>query len=163
MKAVLFAPGPSLSRAPAEIPADVAIGVNRAAIARGVGFWVCLDSPALKRFSPLIRGKPRLLTRAENRPKHTAMPGPTVEEVQAWCPSVEVTHYSAVAGLALAGWLGATDVTVYGADWTDAADFDGYRCPDANRDAARWDRERRHWEALTAYLFDRGVKVKRCP
>lgn len=160
MKAVLYCPGPSLSAAP-EVAADVTIGVNRAAIARACDYAAILDSPALKRFTPHLKGTPRLLTRAEYRPKHTAIPGPTVEEVQAWASAVDVGQYSAVAALALAGWLGAGEVSVYGADWTDEGDWDGYVPPESNRGQERWGRERRHWDALVAWLMDRGTKVRR--
>lgn len=159
MNAHVLCPGPSLSayRPGAEV---VTVGVNRAAVAFSCDYAVMLDSPALKRYDRQLAGEPRLLTRAAYRPRFSKRPGPTVEELAAWCP-LDFAQYSATAAIVLAGWMEAEAVSVYGADWTDEADWDGYSDPDRNRGSSRWDRERRLWWDVVEWLDGKGCSVSR--
>lgn len=158
MRVALLCCGPSLGRTwpPARNRYDAVIAVNRAALL-GCDYWACLDSPMLRRFDDLVPAKPRLLTRAEYRPRFSSRAGWTVEQLAERCPVPKFADYSATAGLVLAGHIGATAVDVFGADWTPEPP-----APFAeNRSAERFAREREIWDAVVKWLGERGVTVER--
>lgn len=69
--------------------------------------------------------------------------------------------WSQEAALVLCHTLGAKEVDVYGADWTNAPTFDGVKHKRDQHDDARWNDERPAWDTVTAYLSDRGMKITR--
>jgi hypothetical protein len=70
-------------------------------------------------------------------------------------------HWTVTASIALAAHLGADRVDVYGADWTNEPDFDGYRPTEMYRTLERWARERAAWSRLEQWLTARDVTVRR--
>ncbi len=71
------------------------------------------------------------------------------------------TLYSATAAIVLAAHLGATDIDVFGADFTNTPDADGVNVIGCDRDEARWDRERLRGRKMVEHLNGRGVRVSR--
>lgn len=160
MRAALLSLGPSLARLYEPPPANILIGVKKAAKAFRCD-WACvLDSPSLLLLDTAFAGRPRLLTRRAYRPKYTQRDGLDVEAFDGFCP-VRHDDYTACAALVLAGYLGATTIDCYGVDWTDAPDFDGETPPEVNRTPTRWARERAQWDGIVTWLHGRGAEVRR--
>lgn len=84
----------------------------------------------------------------------------TTEELRDGCPVPSFGLYTATAALVLLARLGATRVSVYGADWTDAPDFDGVAAGE-NRTETRWNRERAIWGEVVEWMRGRGCEVER--
>lgn len=164
MRAVVLAPGPSLSLLD-EMPADdVSIAIKRAAFYFPQCQWVAiLDTPVLHAIDDQIPAGAKLLTRAEYRPKHTSRAGLDVEALEKWCPVPKIAEFTATAALVLAGFLGAERVDVYGADWTQQPDFDGHVDPETMmaRHPDRWKREGKIWGDIVLWLSHRGCEVVR--
>lgn len=158
MRVALLCPGPSLAKLTSLPECDLSICVKRAALRFACDWVVILDSPALREFGAQIIGDPQLLTRSEYRPKYTRRGGLDLEALR--CPH-RFDQFTACAGLALAGHLGASHIDVYGADWTNEPDFDGHRPAEMFRDQARWDRERQDWEAIVSWLSPTPVHLHR--
>lgn len=158
MHCALLCPGPSLRRLAQAPPADLTIAVKRAALAFPCQ-WVCiLDTPELQAFGDIAPGA-LLLTRRDCRPKYSRREGLAVEDLD--CPVPRFDLYTATAALALAGHLGATTVDVYGADWSDAPDWDGSTPEGANRSPERWALERGIWSQVVEWMGRRGCEVVR--
>ena len=158
MNCALLSPGPSLARLTKAPAADVTIAVKRAALPFGCDWLAILDSPALKEYGGIAPAA-QLLTRREYRPKYTVRPGLACEDLA--CPVLMFDLYTATAALALAGYLKATRVDVYGADWTDAPDFDGHTPAESNRTPQRWALERGVWANVVGWLAGKGCEVVR--
>jgi hypothetical protein len=56
------------------------------------------------------------------------------------------TGFSCIAGLHVCQLLGATEIDVYGADWTQQPDFDGKELIGTVRSQDRWRREAKAWQ-----------------
>lgn len=172
MTTAILCPGPSLKNYAASDFCGRVVGVNRAALGFACDWWVCLDLPLLCETAAHVKGCPNLFTA---RDSYAALS----RESSLWAgrfpllaedlfvflhPSESKicwTHYTATAALILAAHLGATSIKVYGADWTDAPDFDGIRVEGANRTAERWAREQEIWGKVTGWLVTRGIVVDR--
>lgn len=169
MIAALACPGPSLlSTFPhGDRPALVA-AVNRAAHAVRCDWWVFLDHGVFERY-PL--DGPNIFTsgaadyhlRNHNAERWALQSVKLTESLGDFCDlqSPSWSTYSATTALVLLAWLGASEIRVYGADWTPAPDWDGHNDPENRRDAERWDRERALWAAVVDWLDDRGTTVVR--
>lgn len=156
MNAVLLCPGPSLANLYSVPKCDLSIAVNRACLRFDADWGAILDCTLLKEIA--IR-PPKLLTRREHWPRYTQSPGLAVEDTG--CPIARYDLFTAPAALALAGYLGATTIDVYGADWTDEADFDGVRASETRRDAERWAMEIPIWNRVADWLRGKGCEVTR--
>lgn len=75
--------------------------------------------------------------------------------------ATEWACYGITVGLAVALYLGARRVDVYGADQAGRADFDGFTDPRQKRDAERWAREKRIWGNVTAAVAAAGTEIRR--
>jgi len=146
--------------------ADVTIAVNRAALRFSCDWWAALDYPTFARCSAEVQGSPALFTAGAvlARLKRCGSPwaerfGYTADRLT--CSVRDWTAYTATAALVLAEDLGAVNVDVYGADWTDAPDYDGHRTDDYNRGENRWARERGIWDGVCEWMRGRGVSVER--
>ena len=163
MKAAVLCPGPSLSRCP-PLDAGLVVGVNRAAAFRPCGVWAALDTPVIKTYGREVVGRPVLFTRretAESLRRRGLLPESVVCCEDLACPVDRWDLFTLTAALVLAASRGATDVEVYGCDRTDGPDWDGVRAGE-NRGENRWERERRVWNELTAWLETAGVEVECC-
>lgn len=162
MHAVVLLAGPSLGRL-SEIPTcDVSISGKRAGLAFACTWSVIIDSPALVEFGNKLAGNPLLLSRREYWPKYTDRPGLAVEELR--LPTSHYQTYTSAAALALAGYLGASTVDVYGADFGDSdviAEFDGHIPDEHNYGENRWEREKDVWRRVVEWLSGRGCTVHR--
>lgn len=165
MHVTVLCPGPSLVRSFTGFD-GLTIGVNRAAIAYGCDWWAALDSPLILDPACTPAGSPSLFTSRETAARlarnlrHWAYGATVAEDV---FPGESLpgnwTLFTAPAALILAAHLGATRIDVYGADWTDAADFDGVR-PTSDRSPVRWAREIPIWAAVVEWLGVRGTRVE---
>jgi hypothetical protein len=158
VKAVVLATGPSLKLYDGDHHGPV-IALKRAACAYAADYAAILDGPTLKRLDAHLIGSPRVLTRGDQAHR-TTRPVLIVEDMAEWCP-LPFAEYTATAALVLAGYVGAEEVDVYGADWTDEPDWDGVEIPEQNRGPQRWERERRLWGEVTDWLGARGIEVTR--
>lgn len=160
MHVTVLCPGPSLVRTFAGF-GGLTIGVNRAAIAYGCDWWAALDSPLIID-GEQPSGSPRLFTSRETFDRLVRNRSPWADRMGAVADDLlppEWRIFTAPAALALAAYLGATRIDVYGADWTDAADFDGVT-PTSDRSTARWAREIPIWAAVVEWLGVRGTRVE---
>lgn len=125
-----------------------------------------MDIPCLRAHAAGLLGQPHLVTRGDYRPRYTSLVGVNVEGVMDYCPALD-GQWTSTAALALAGFLHADHVDVYGADFgggNTLAEFDGFVSPEANYTANRWERERAAWDKVSEWLSGRGVTVERmCP
>lgn len=173
MRITLLCPGPSLARLADVPPADLTIGVNRAAIRYAVDVWAALDhwsvnDGGIRNWCGQVIGSPLLLsTRASLKvvAQRTPWRGPTfaVEDYRDWMPPTNPgrwTLFSATCALVYAGWRGATRIDVYGADMMGTQDYDGAQAG-ARRDEGRWKSERVIWATTVAQLNERGIEVIR--
>lgn len=161
MRVVVLSPGPSLAKLKAVPPADVVIGINRAAFVFECDWWAVLDSPFIREARPKIVGKPHLFTRAEYRPKYPDWHSRSVEGLAGYCPNIhELAVFTAPAALIFAGWLGADYIDIYGCDMAGSGSFDGSSSDARTED--RWQRERRLFDIAGQQLAAHGVKVTRC-
>jgi hypothetical protein len=167
MHTVLLVPGPSLRElertggAELLLAADLVIGVKRAATRFACHWAVVLDSPDFQKFGDAFIGRPRMLTRAEYRPKYTLLPGLNFEALSDYCPDIAV-EWTSVAGLLLAGLLHADRIDVYGADFNGLPEWDGYVSPQADYSPRRWERERTQFQQCESWLRDaKGIDVCR--
>jgi hypothetical protein len=160
MNVALLCPGPSLATLEESPPADITIGVNRAACRFPVTWWAATDYPLIRGWGGAILGNPKLFTRRQTwLDVRRRINPPTVMFTEALsCPVKGWDVKTATAALVLAGNLGATRIDVYGADWTDAPDFDGVEVVGTDRKPQRWDEERATWHAVIAHL---GIPVTR--
>lgn len=174
MKANLLCPGPSLrSWVDAELySAEAIVGVNRAVLRVPCTDWVFLDSNVYQQFRP---ENPCAIWSNENTihnckgmaGHHHWHPVESLfdrfpqrlqiveDSFASWC------MYSATSALVVCAALGATQIEVYGADWTDEPDFDGVRMEECRRDKERWESEIPLWKAIVADLAKRGITVNR--
>lgn len=166
MNAALLCPGPSLA---AIVQSDVdgysvRVGVNRAAVLLDCHLWAALDYPVLRDWHNAVIGTPQVLTRRQTwtdfgrtcRLRDVVL----VEELPA-PPVKQWDLKTATCALALLATMPVTSIDVFGADWSDAPDFDGHATAGQDRSAARWAQERATWDALVEWLDGRGVSVCR--
>lgn len=183
MNAALLCPGPSLLRTftretagtrEAAAGYSLVLGVNRApiiaaAVAR-CDWWVCQDWTLVEAIGREVRGRPKLCT-ARRTLERIAEGKATAGDVEAGCTIEDLWAsagaawnrlgtYTAPWGLVLAEREGATQIDVYGADWTDAPDADGVWVEGCRRDAERWRQEGACWGEACRLLAERGVGVR---
>lgn len=170
MIAALLCPGPSLAArfGPVADFYPFRVGVNRAACAFECGLWAASDVPLIMEWHPRVLGKPPLLTRRDTatRIAGKGVPWPATAITEDFAPSVPVKSFGLYTATAALAWLGLKEgvrrIDVYGADWTDAPDFDGVTADaGVNRKESRWERERFIWGELAGWLDGRGVEVAR--
>jgi hypothetical protein len=155
MTAAILCPGPSLANLEVIPACDVSIAVNRAALRFACDWWAALDAPFVRANRPL--GSPLLFTRRENRIDAAVY----FEDVYPF-PNQAQSYFTFPGALSLAAHLGATRIDVYGCDWAvGQPDFDGRQPDEANRSAARFAREREHFDQLTHWLNAKGIEVIR--
>jgi hypothetical protein len=175
--AAILCPGPSLSRTYSGQPADLLIGVNRAALAYGCDVWAALDYTSdgkgvqpggIIRWRKDVIGNPVLLTTRTSLAALARRGEPwggqavTVEEFAGFVPlQIGWTLYSMTAAVVYAAWRGAKRIDLYGCDWAGTADHDGVMAG-GNRSAERWSSERTICESkLFPALKERGIEVTR--
>lgn len=170
MNAALACPGPSLlATFPHGRKFDCVAAVNRAVHAVTSDWWVFVDWQVYEQYRP--QTCPRIFTTetaAEHLERHV---GPQwaaervtlTPEAHDYLPpdAMPWATFSAVAGLVLLGWQGATRIDVYGADWTDAPDYDGHSAPSNRRTEDRWRSEIQLWQNAVAWLKGNGCEVIR--
>jgi hypothetical protein len=152
--AALLCPGPSLAKWPDETFAaySIRVGVNRGILRYPCTAWAALDGKSIHR---IMAGEP---VPPSTEPERIPDPIPLYTDSQAitdyrkvWdarFPVVKIPHtgFSCIAGLHVCQLLGATEIDVYGADWTTEPDFDGKTLIGTVRSLDRWKREARAWE-----------------
>ena len=147
---------------------DLVVGVNRAATSVTCNVWVAADSPLIEREAENVKGSPLLVTSPNSidvlRDHKFTWRGKVFDETKMFGfaphPLNYVTFSSTIA-LVYCGFVGATEVDVYGADWSGTADFDG-KVAGLNRSADRWKLEREIWgNVIVPYLSERGITVTR--
>lgn len=157
MRIAVLCPGPSLPRTfKHDQPYDVLIGVNRAVLFTSCDWLASFDASTVK---ALATPGMKVFTRASCLPQDE-----TLEAVAVWYPCVKLSDagmFTACGALLLAAALGANDIDVYGADWSDAPDFDGRHSEGDWRVAERWRRERVVWDKITRVLASQGIHVDR--
>jgi len=167
MTAAILCPGPSLLRSfAASDYAGLRIGVNRAATALACDWWAACDMPLIRSQWPHVIGTPRLFTIRATRDSlvRRGYPEPNrlTDDLCRYCPeALRWCAFTATSALVLAGHLGATQIDVFGADWTDAPDFDGVMVEGCRRNEQRWADERCVWGDVVSFLAERGVTVER--
>ena len=177
MLASLICPGPSLAtRKPA---GDVFVAVNRAALVaeriHGIASdWMVFgDGGPFLNILPDLKCRPRIFAsekamidianagqsdRLREFPPYTQWDAAYAD----WPPMFGWTEFSACAGLVACVRAGATEVNVYGADWTcDQADPDGVALHTNTRTPGRWHDEAIHWAAVVQELGTHGIPVRR--
>lgn len=165
MTTAILCPGPSLLKTFSGHK-GLTIGVNRAATVFSCDIWAALDFPLIVSQRQHVLGTSAVMTCRETRRslecRKIQYSWHIVEDLFDYCPhSMRYCGFSATSALILAAKLGATQINVYGADWTDAPDFDGYSHPGMTRNETRWNNERKIWGDVSQWLADRGVTVKR--
>lgn len=168
MIAAVLCPGPSLREFDGNAGQyDVVIGVNRAAAAYLCDYYVALDARSYEMGKPL--GEPVIVTVAhawaELLNKHPGLSGRRSMVYSDAGKDIKSTFgaFSSTAALVLARYLGANLVHVFGADMGGVQDYDGWTDERNRRDAMRWAKESRQWEALTGELAALGTTVIRIP
>lgn len=165
MTAAVLCPGPSLARTFDPDFGGLTLAVNRAALAYSADVWCANDLPLIDAIAGGVKGSPSLwcnkdsLASLQQRPHALAANGRAFAELE--CPVPAWHLFTASAALVVAAHLGATFIMVYGADWTDAPDFDGGTPPSCRRNADRWKQEQGIWSGVEEWLGSRGVSVFR--
>ena len=168
MKAIILSPGASLAHYTPQ-PADLVLGVNRAAVGFPCDVWVAGDLPLIHRIYEQVIGSPLLVSYSVSldnlRDRNWVWRGETF----AWTRLADAyLHPSIVnwpwcsftAAIVYAAWRGAATIDVYGADWKGTADFDGVEAG-KNRTDARWKEEQSIFAALQKVLGDKGIRLER--
>ncbi len=162
MTAAVYAPGPSLT----PVPADLTIGVNRAAIALPCDVWVASDVKVIREAADAVQGSPLLVTSEVSTLILDAVQATWRGQAWAWEPLEQTLdhtrtnwqRFSILAAMVYAAHVGADEVVVSGADWEGDAEWDGARTGDGRTDE-RWREERELFEAVCWALP--GVRVSR--
>jgi len=170
-RAAILCPGPSIDLYPGADAYDLVIGVNRAAAMRPCEYLVALDAHTATFFddapllgtptvicSPGVYGDQCILRAGWPGLRHLdyldareTVPGKPVRWHQ----------FGLMTALAWAAHLGATCITVYGADWSGTTDADGFSDKRQRRDPGRWRKEQTRWTETTGLLKTLGVTVDR--
>jgi hypothetical protein len=170
MNAAILCPGPSLANWPDATwqNHNLIIGVNRAVLRYHCNWWAAADWPMVKKHDPGYRV--RLWTNADTY-KHLCgltmfrerMELHSFDEANNYLDPIQWrwTGKTATAALILAAHQRATQIDVYGADWTDQPDYDGVTFPGTDRGEHRWKGERDVWESLCGKLAESGITVTR--
>lgn len=136
MKVAILNPGPSLSMyddggGDLRGGYDLVVGVNRAATKHRCDVWLACDVPAVQNFGKDVIGSPLLVTGTESwgvidanhwwrgemiaQDKYLSV----MDHGNGW------TTFSCTSAIAYAAFRGATEIDLYGADWSGEKDFDG--------------------------------------
>lgn len=173
MRVALLSAGPSLHKSydPA-VPYDHRIGVNTAVQFYPCDWWACADSHRwIEIFDAGVIGKPRVFQIDAQRDRTQCFEFAKFEQYQwtGWDEVFEAVGANPLwmsntgpAALVLAAWLGATEIHCFGVDMAGHLDVtevidDSTR----HRNPPRWEKERKAWDEIVAWLTDRGVKVYR--
>jgi hypothetical protein len=166
VNAIVLNPGPSLARYQPR-PADLVVGVNRAALLFDVDAWACCDLPAIETWHEEVIGSPTLIASQETldnlRDRQIRWRGREIDRKKMldFCPHViDWVMFSSTTALVFAAWTGAERIDVYGADWHGTLDWDG-TAAGKNRSADRWSLERGIFGVITGWLRERRVEVIR--
>lgn len=170
MNAAILCPGPSLNDWPDATWANhnLIIGVNRAVLRFRCDWWAAGDWPMVKKHALGYRVKlfttpatySHLLGLTQFRDRmelHSYDEAATFLHPTEW----RWNGKTATAALVLAAWQGATQIDVYGADWTTAPDYDGVMFPGTDRSASRWISEQDVWYRLVEKFAADGINVTR--
>ena len=164
MTAAIICPGPSWVH---HQPADLTIGVNRAAIFVQCDVWCACDLPRIMESGQEVKGRPLLLTQTAtiNAMTKALVPWPGGSECLDTLPGMKGTKalariYSATSAIIYAADRGAKTITLYGADWTGTRDADGVAAG-ANRGEQRWKDEERIFRMLQRELAKDGCTLTR--
>lgn len=168
MNAIVLTPGEPLADYVPR-PADLTIGINRAALFFACDVWSCGDTPNILRLQEKVIGSPLLIAPRITLDALNDVPGFKWRGEQfASTNMVEYMHTSEVnwpwcsflIGCLYAAYKGATHIEVFGAGWKGTNDFDGVQAG-MNRTEDRWREERALFGALQIQLGVRGVELVR--
>ncbi len=175
MKAIVLSPGPSLARYTPR-PADLVLGVNRAAKFFPVDCWICGDSPCIENpdapgNAPLyeqVIGSPLLVSFDVSldtlRQHGWTWRGDTFawRQLESFLPRKphDWEWCTFMVAIVYAAYRGATEIEIYGCDWAGKNDLDGIEAG-KNRSDARWEHERNLYAGIVAQLAERGITVTR--
>ncbi len=164
MLAIVLCPGPSLSKLEAIPPCARSIAINRAATKFEADIWAAMDYPILRDYHKKVLGNPGLFTFSTTWQDigHRLKRFPKVylrEELEGWWGG-KLPFKTFPASLVFAGWMGATEIDVYGCDWEGNKDFDGVVAGESRTDD-RWLAEKKMCGEVIADLSKRGVTVRR--
>jgi len=147
------------------------IAVNRAAEFAACRWWVALDARTFSWTRPqgaptLVCGDDQYRKVVQDHPeavgiKHRSLSTLHLDLAAPGRPPVRWKRLGATVAVALAVNLGATEIDVYGADWSGTRDFDGHADPRNRRDEKRWEDERKTFAELAAVLAERGIVLRR--
>jgi hypothetical protein len=160
LKAIVLSPGPSLARYVPQ-PADLIVAVNRAGLVHHCDYWAALDYCMIRDFGPQVIGTPHLFTRQTTyidtrgmteRFKEVRL----LESCKLRSPKFRTMH----AAISFAYDMGATEIRVFGADWSGTKDFDGSEAGE-DRTESRWADEQQVYCDLVNELAKRDVTVTR--
>jgi hypothetical protein len=183
MRAIILAPGPSLSLYEGQT-ADLVIAVNRAALFWPCDCWAAWDQEMIATRSnypePAENAELRQAIGADVKCRGILLTSQkTLSAIQIrritkphWCKEVVTTDKmygfcrvspeckwdkkSALIALVYAAWKGATEIDTWGVDWSGTADADGVEAGQ-NRTTERWNHESAVWQALAAWMKPRMI------
>jgi len=178
MNAAVLCPGPSLAGWPDDRlrSHSITVGVNRAVHRIPCSHWVFADEVpyAIERRPAIV---PHIFTSEHVtqicRDLHWEVPIRLTtfeslfdrfpQNIDTGTPGGVVcwASFSATAALIVAAAVGATRISLYGADWTDEPDWDGVNLPTNKRDASRWGDELPVHHACVRHLTLKGIEVIR--
>ncbi len=168
MRAIVLSPGPSLQNYTSQ-PCDLLIGVNRAATKVACQVWTCGDSPLVEKIAHQVLGSPLLVSYGVSLDTLRDHKFTWRGESTSWSPIAESWLHTSIvnwpwcsftSAIVYAAFKGATEIDVFGADWSGTADFDGVQAG-KNRSEDRWREERGIFGALQIVLRQRGCEVTR--
>lgn len=160
MRCAILNPGPSIAHTlPAEhmLLYDRVWAVNRA-IAFGAHFWAALDWQMLDQ----IPHRPWLtiITLRQSKAKMEGCWSGRWELTEA-VPEIGGPHnFSFLCALCHALTLKPTSIDIYGADWTNAPDWDN-RHTSSGRNDGRWDKERAQFHVIQVHAAQQGCPITR--
>src|SRR4051812_33763909 len=125
MHAIVLSPGPSLAKYEPK-PADLTLGVNRAATAFVCDVWVCGDTPLVMQVASQVQGSPLLVSYGVSLDTLRDHKFVWRGETFSWSQLAEsYIHTSVVnwpwcsftSAIVYAAYRGATTIDIYGCDW----------------------------------------------
>lgn len=153
MKVAVLCPGKSIETFKPD-GYDKVIGVNRAVAFSACDFWMCLDDP--KQVVATLEGGPGAV---KGRPVVDQWPK-QLKALEARCDhQIEWRKHSSIAAIGVAVLKGATEIDVYGMDWSGDQDWTGKRY--GSRDENRWNDERALYGEIAKRLDEWGIKLTR--
>lgn len=166
MTAAILCPGPSLCQTyPGYGGFDLVVGVNRVPTSYRSDVAAACDYPLLRDNAARFIGRPKVLTRQQTWDDLKGRTGlqlaMTTDALLSFVPAgIGFSLYTATSAIAFAARIGATEISVYGADMTGTAGFDAEDTGE-NRSDARWASEVVVFHKTFEWLASRGITAKR--